>query len=82
MASILLPEFHACNCNANISANGILTVMVPRVLEVLGLLVATASATAPVSFDDRSLILNGTRVLLLSGAVHYARVYLIVIPTP
>lgn len=45
-------------------------------LSLLTLLIANANADSPraaVTYDGRSMIINGSRELLFSGSIHYPR---------
>lgn len=48
--------------------------MTKLTLFVFGLLGVVVSSSPRITFDERSLILSDSRVLLLSGSVHYFRV--------
>lgn len=61
-------------------ANSVISTRCPAICRLLLLAAVAARATAfapdddVIRFDNRSLIINGERKLLLSGGVHYARV--------
>lgn len=53
-------------------------VMAPPLAAAAGLLLATLvsfslAANAAVSYDHRSLVINGRRRILISGSIHYPR---------